>query len=121
MGSLAIRNLTQTRIEGKMPSTGLGRMPSLIIVASGGGSRRKNLLNLLKGEPSFNSRVIAICNDVESADSNTPRYLKADPLACPSACEAVRKLVRDEDGVASILIDLSCLTRQHIGALFSAV
>ncbi|MDQ0573718.1 hypothetical protein QFZ42_005552 [Variovorax paradoxus] len=121
MGQLAIRNLTQTRIEGKTLSTSVGKIPSLVIVAAGTGSRRGHLLNLLKEEASFNSRVIAVCSDAERADSKPLRRLQVEQLACPAACEAVRTLPRGDDGAASILIDLSCLARQHIGALFSAI
>lgn len=121
MDQLAIRNLTQTQIEGKTPSTSMGKIPSLVIVAAGTGSRRGNLLNLLKGDASFNSRVFAICNDAENVDTKSMRRQQVEQLACTAACEAVRALPRGEDGVASILIDLSCLARQHIGALFSAV
>lgn len=121
MGQIAINNLTQTRIEGKTPYSGVSKIPSLVIVAAGAGSRRGHILDQLKSDASFNSRVIAVCNDAEAADTKPLRRLQVEQLACPAACEAVRTIPRGDDGVASILIDLSCLARQHIGALFSAV
>jgi hypothetical protein len=121
MGELAVRNLTQMLIEGKTPSARLGRIPSLVIVAAGAGSRRRHILSLLRTDTSFNSRVIEVCEQSESLDTKPLRRLQVEQLACPAVCEAVRSLPRDEDGVASVLIDLSCLARQHIGALFSAI
>lgn len=121
MGELVIRNLTQNRIEGKTPSASVCEIPSLVIVAAGAGSRRGHILNLLKAEIIFSSRVIAVCNDTESAETKPLRSRQVEQLPCIAACEAIRALPRGDDGVASILLDLSCLARQHIGALFSAV
>jgi hypothetical protein len=121
MADLSVRNLTQIRIEGMTPSTGLGKVPSLVIAAQGAGSRGGHLLSLLRADDTFNSRVIAVFKDAESHDIRSRRRPQGEPLALPAACEAVRSLPRGEDGVASVLIDLSCLGRQHIGALFSAV
>ncbi|RVU46020.1 hypothetical protein [Rubrivivax rivuli] len=80
------------------------------------------MLNLLQDEiASGGSRVIAVCDDPATTDTRPLRRQQVEQLACAKAGEAVRTLGRDEDGVASILIDLSCLGRQHIGGLFAAV
>jgi hypothetical protein len=124
MGQLAIRKLTQTQLEGKSPHTSAGKISTLVIVSAGAGSRRGNvlnLLNLLDDEASCNLRVIAIIDDAESTVITRPHRVLGEELACSEACVAVRNLSRGEDGVASILIDLSCLARLQIGALFSAV
>lgn len=122
MGELAVRNLRQKQIEGKGPTSGLGKVPSLMVIAAGSGSRRGHLLSLLQDEISAcGSRVIAICDDPATATPKPLRRQQVDQLSCAAACEAVRTLARDEDGVASVLIDLSCLARQHIGGLFAAI
>lgn len=122
MGELAVRHLRQKRIEGKGPTTGLGEAPSLVIVAAGSGSRRCHVLNLLQdGLATAASRVIAVCDEPATTDAKPLRSGQVDQLTCVTACEAVRTLSRDGSGVASILIDLSCLSRQHIGGLFAAV
>ena len=100
----------------------MGAIPSLVIVAAGAGSRRGHLLNLLKDEAHFGSRVVAVCNDADSsADVKPLRRIQVEQLPCAETCDLIRDLARDDDGVASVLIDLSCLARQHIGALFAAV
>lgn len=121
MGQLAIRNLSQTRIEGQIPSYGVGKIASLVILAAGAGSRRRHLLNLLKSQDAFSSRVIAVSNDVECAEGPAQRRPQVDVLSCPAACEVVRTIARGEDGVASVFVDLSCLAREHIGAIFSTI
>lgn len=119
MGELAVRNLTQKRIEGNGPSTCLNMTPSLVVVAADSGSRRGHVLNLLQGEIAMGgSRVIALC---DANDTKSVRRQQVEQLTCSAACETVRTLARDTNGVASILIDLSCLARQHIGALFAAI
>lgn len=122
MGELAVRNLRQKRIEGKGQTTSLCQASSLVIVAAGSGSRRGHLLNLLQDEiATGGSRVIAVSDDPANTDTRSLRRQQVEQLACAAACEVVRTLARDGDGVASILIDLSCLARQHIGGLFAAV
>lgn len=125
MGELAICNLRQTRIEGKGPITSLGKTPTLLILSAGRGSRRGHLLNLLQKEiASSGSRVIAVCEEATTTDTKPRRREQAEQaeqFECAAACEVIRTLVRDEDGFASILIDLSCLPRRHIGEIFAAV
>ncbi len=122
MGELAIRNLTQKRIEGNGPTTSLNKSLSLVVVAANSGSRRGHLLNLLQDEIAVSaSRVIALCDAPVPVDSKSLRRQRVEQLTCSSACEAIRSLTRNTNGVASILVDLSCLARQHIGALFAAI
>lgn len=122
MGELAVRNLRQKRIEGKGPTACLDKTPSLVVVAADSGSRRRHVLGLLKNEiASAGSRVIAVCAPPATTESKVLRGQQVEQLTCDAACDAVRSLMRDSDGVASILIDLSCLSRQYIGALFAAL
>lgn len=121
MGKLAIRNLTQIRIEGKSLSTSVSKTPSLVIFAAGAGSRRGHLLNLLRTDASFNSRIIAVGDDGQSSDIKSFGRLQVEQLECLDACELIGNLPRDTDGAASVLIDLSCLARRHVGAIFSAI
>lgn len=119
---VAVRNLRQKRIEGKGPISGLGDAPSLVVVAADFGSRRGHMLNLLQGEiASAGSRVIAICDSPATTDPKSLRHHLVEQLTCAATYEAVRTLARNANGVASILIDLSCLARQHIGGLFAAI
>ncbi len=119
---LAVRNLRQKQIEGKAPTCGLGDAPSLVVVAAGSGSRRGHMLNLLQSEiASTDTRVIAICDSPASTDPKSSRHHPVEQLTCAATYEAVRTLARNANGVASILIDLSCLARQHIGGLFAAI
>lgn len=122
MGELVVRNLTQKQIEGNGPTACLNTAPSLVVVAADSGSRRGHLLNLLQGEiAAGGSRVIALCDAPVPTDPKSLRRQQVEQLACSAACETVRALGRNSNGVASILIDLSCLARQHIGALFAAI
>jgi len=122
MGELAVINLRQKRIEGKCKIASLSKAPSLMVIAADSGSRRGHLLGLLQDEiATAGSRVIAICDAPATTDPKSLRRLQVEQLSCSATCETVRTLVRDTNGVASILIDLSCLARQHIGALFAAV
>ncbi|MDT0137316.1 hypothetical protein [Acidovorax sp. PRC11] len=93
-----------------------------MVIAADSGSRRSHLLNLLQDEiASIDSRVIAVCDAPVTPDPKSLRRKQVEQLTCAAACEAVRTLARDANGVASLLIDLSCLARQHIGGLFAAV
>lgn len=122
MGELAIRNLRQRRIEGKAATKCLDMPPSLVIIAADSGSRRGHVLNLLRDEiAAIASRVVAVCDAPATADPKSQRRQRVEQLTCAAACDAIRMLGRDADGTASILIDLSCLSRQHIGGLFAAV
>lgn len=122
MGELSVRNLKQKRIEGSDPTTCLNNVPTLVVVAADSGSRRGHLLNMLQGEISAGgSRVIALCDYPVTFDPKSLCRQQVEQLTCSSACETIRTLVRDANGVASILIDLSCLARLHIGALFAAI
>lgn len=122
MGELAVLNLRQKRIEGKDTTASLSKAPSLVIVAANSGSRRGHLLDLLQDQiATGGSRVIAVCDAPANTDPKSLRRQHVEQLSCSAACEMVRTLARDINGVASILIDLSCLARQHIGALFAAV
>ena len=122
MGELAVRNLRQKRFDGEGPTPSVIEAPSLMVVAAVSGSRRRHLLNLLQDEiASAGSRVIAICDAPATADPKSLRRQQIEQLTCAAACEAVRTLARDANGVASLLSDLSCLSRQHIGGLFAAV
>lgn len=122
MGELAILNLRQKRIEGKGASASLSKAPSLAVIAADSGSRRGHILDLLQDEfVNGGSRVIAVCDAPASTDPKSLRHQQVEQLSCPEACEAIRMLARDKNGIASILIDLSCLARLHIGALFAAV
>jgi hypothetical protein len=119
---LAVRNLRQKQIEGKAPTCSLGDAPSLVVVAAGSGSRRGHMLNLLQSEiASTGSRVIAICDSPVTTDPKSLRDHPVEQLTCAATYEAVRTLSRNANGVASILIDLSCLAREHIGGLFAAI
>jgi hypothetical protein len=122
MGELTVRNLQQKRIEGKDPTASLGKPSSLVVLAGGSGSRRGHLLSLLQLEiASASSRVIAISDNPTKTGTGPLRRNQIEQQPCATVCEAVRTLTRDEDGTASILIDLSCLARQQIGELFAAV
>ncbi|MFM0480751.1 hypothetical protein PQQ81_09495 [Paraburkholderia strydomiana] len=122
MGELAVRNLSQKRIEGKGPTASLSKAPSLVVVAADSGSRRGHMLNLLQDEIDVGgSRVVAVCDTPATTAPKSLRRQHVEQLTCSAACDTVRTLARDADGVASILIDLSCLARQNIGALFAAV
>ena len=124
MGELAVRKLRQKLIEGKGLPTNLSKVPSMVVLAAGSGSRRNHMLNLLQDEiVSGGSRIITVCADPVTTDTKPlhRKHQQVEQMECTTACEAVRTLARDEDGVASILIDLSCLARQHVGWLFAAV
>lgn len=122
MGELVVSNLRQKRIQGKDPIASLSQAPSLVLVAAVSGSRRGHLLNLLQEEiVTCGSRVISVCEAPAAVGSKLPRRHEIEQLTCLDACEAIRTQVRDANGIASIFIDLSCLARQHIGALFAAV
>lgn len=121
MGKLAIRNLSQIQIEGKTLSLSDIKTPSLVIFAAGAGSRRGHFLNLLRTNPTFNSRIIAIGDEGQSSETKSFGHLQVEHFECIDACELVRNLPRDSDGAASVLIDLSCLARRHVGAIFSAI
>lgn len=122
MGELAVRNLRQKRIEGEGPTSSVSEAPSLMVVAAVSGSRRGHLLNLMQDEiASAGSRIIAVCDAPATTVPKSLRRQQVEQLTCAAACEAVRTLARDTNGVASLLIDLSCLSRQHIGGLFAAV
>lgn len=122
MGELVVLNLRQKRVEGKGTTASLSKAPSLVIVAADSGSRRGHFLDLLQDEiAASGSQVIAVCDAPAPTDPKSLRGQQVEQLSCSSACETVRTLARDTNGVASILIDLSCLARQHIGALFAAV
>lgn len=122
MGELAVINLRQKRIEGKRPTVSLSKESSLVVVAAGSGSRRGHLLDLLRDEiATGGTQVIAVCDAPATTDPKSLRRQQVEQLSCSAACEMVRALARDTNGVASILIDLSCLARQHIGALFAAI
>jgi hypothetical protein len=122
MGELAVRNLRQKRIEGKGPTSSLSTARYLFVVAANSGSRRGHLLNLLQDEiAASGSRVIAVCDVPATTDAKSLRHQHLEQLSCSASCETIRSLARDMNGVASILIDLSCLSRQHLGALFAAV
>lgn len=122
MGELAVRNLNQKRIEGNEPTTSLREARSLVVVAADSGSRSVHMLNLLQDEVDVvGSRVVAVCGS-PAITAPKPLYRQqVEQLTCSEACDTVRTLPRDANGVASILIDVSCLARQHIGALFAAV
>jgi hypothetical protein len=93
-----------------------------VIIAAGPGSRRSHLLNLLQAQISDDgSRVIALCEAPEPFVHKSLRLKQVEHLDSFTACQTVRTLMRDENGVASILIDLSCLARQQIGDLFAAI
>lgn len=122
MGQLVVRNLRQKKIEGKEPATSLNEAFSLVILAADSGSRRGHMFNLLRAEIGKNgSRVVSVCDTPATSDQKSLRHQQVEQLTCSATCDTVRTLTRDKDGVASILVDLSCLTRQHIGALFAAV
>lgn len=122
MGELAVINLRQKRIEGKGSTTSLSKAPSLVVVAADSGSRRGHLLDLLQDEiATSGSQVIAVCDAPATTETKSLRRQQVEQLSCSAACETIRMLARDTNGVASILIDLSCLARQHIGALFAAI
>lgn len=122
MGELAVRNLRQKKIEGKGSTANLCEVPSLVVVAADSGSRRGHMLNLLQEEIAVcGSRIVAICDTPTSNDPKSRRHQQVEQLTCAGVCDTVRTLTRGADGVASILVDLSCLARQHIGALFAAV
>jgi hypothetical protein len=122
MGELAVRNLRQKYIQGKGPDTSLDKPASLMVVAAGSGSRRGHLLSLLREEIAAAApRVVAVCDAPATTDSKSPRHQQVEHLNCAASCDAVRTLRRDSSGTASILIDISCLSRQHIGGLFAAV
>ena len=121
MVDLAIRRLSQVQIEGKVWSATIDKIPSLLIVAAGAGSRRGHILNLMMSRFPQNLRVIAVDNAADSDEIKPIRLKHGEQLSCPATCKAIRSLSRDQDGVASILIDVSCLSRHHIGALFAAV
>jgi hypothetical protein len=122
MGELAVRNLMQKRIEGHGPTDFLNNAPSLVIVSADSGSRRSHLLNLLQAEiAAGGSRVIALSDASVSTDHKPLRRQQVEQLTCSAVCETISNLTRDTNGVASILVDLSCLARQHIGALFAAI
>lgn len=122
MGELAVRNLSQKRIEGKRPTASLCEALSLVVVAADSGSRRGHMLNLLQDEiDGGGSRVVAVRDTPATTAPKSLRRKQVEQMTCSAACDTVRTLARDANGVASILIDLSCLARQHIGALFAAV
>ncbi|WOI46501.1 hypothetical protein [Acidovorax sp. BLS4] len=122
MGELAVLNLRQRQIEGKSPTASLSKAPSLMVIAADSGSRRGHLLDLLQEEiATGDSRVVAVCDTPAPTDPKSLRRQQVEQLSCAATCETVRTLARDTTGVASILIDLSCLARQHIGDLFAAV
>lgn len=122
MGQLTVLNLRQKRIVGSSAITSLNKAPSLVVVAAALGSRCGNVIDLLQEEiATGGSRVIAVCDDPGTSDPKSLHRHQVEQLSCSEACEAVRMMARDTSDVASILIDLSCLARQHIGDLFAAI
>ncbi len=121
MVELAIRHLLEWRIDGADTTVNLDRVPSLVVVAAGAGSRRWHLLDLITSEAFHDTRVIAVCNDLNSDEKRSQKKKKIEPLLCSETCAAVLSLARDQSGVACIFIDVSCLSRQHIGAIFAAI
>jgi hypothetical protein len=120
MVDLAIRDLKQRRYDSRSATITLSRLPSLILVASGEGSRRVHFLSMLRKEAE-GVRTIAIFTSTSQAVREPFKRKDVEQLSCTEACAAVVDSRRDEDGVACIFIDVSCLPRQQIGAVFAAL
>lgn len=122
MGELTVRNLWQARIEGKERISSQGLQPELAIVSAASGSRSGHLLNLMRGgviAPGIQTvAVLSAASGTELKPLHRPR---AEQVTCIEACERIRSVPRNPDGAASIFIDVSCLPRHSIGALFAAV
>ncbi len=121
MGQLVLRNLAQMQIDSATSSIELRSTPSLFLVAEGSGSRRRHLISLLGVDEELSSRVISICHDAHDPRLPPAAPRRVEPLSCGDACDAIRSVSRGDQGIASIFLDVSCLGRQHIGDLFSAV
>lgn len=117
---LAIRNLTQVNIEGKSTSAVLSSEPVLIIVGDGEGRRRRNLLMLLTAAGDMNARMIAVGDGAEGKARFSKR-LDVESLTCRDTCDVIRTLSPNGSGAASIFVDVSCLSRQQMGAIFSEI
>ena len=117
---LAIRNLTQVNIEGKSTSAVLSSEPAVIIVGDGEGRRRRNLLMLLTAGGDTNARMIAVGDGAEGKARFSKR-LDVESLTCRETCDVIRALSPNGSGVASIFVDVSCLSRQQMGAIFSEI
>lgn len=117
---LAIRNLTQVNIQGKATLAVLSSKPALIIVGDGEGRRRRNLLMLLTADSDLSARMIAVGSGVED-EARFSKRLEVERLTCHNTCDAIRALPLSRSDTASIFVDVSCLSRQQMGAIFSEI
>ncbi|GAB2468414.1 hypothetical protein GCM10027082_19940 [Comamonas humi] len=117
---LAIRNLTQVNIKGKASSAVLSSEPALIIVGDGEGRRRRNLLMLLTADGDLNARMIAVGYGAEG-EAQFSKRLEVERLTCHDTRDAIRTLSRNSNDTVSIFVDVSCLSRQQMGSIFSEI